>query len=399
MTATLGSLGGGTPPSPRLVFRSVSAPHARALVLAAIAIAVVVGCSAGSEDKARITADGVSIEVPSGWDGRIASRTWPLAGAVLVQLASFELPDGDDPGGNRARSAMGVDDVFVELGEGLRETDVPVPRGRIGPNERLSAFGGYFFVDRFFVERGRAFSLHITFRQRRPAKTLIPTINEALATLEIEPRAKPLQPAPDPAPRRVFAPVRLLPTPTHVLNQCRLAQARSSRPILCPARLPRPFIAWPRGRPPRLAAQRLPAPGVSWRSRSDPRYRNRTYSGVSIGYGAPWEPDSGPDWRIHLWRNRPCCFLHFEVFWRRPGARFAPAGARPATLGGRRGLLKDATSYGLASGANDYLYWANHTRFLWRENGVDYVASLHRFGTTQETRALLGRLVRELRRV
>ena len=60
-------------------------------------------------------------------------------------------------------------------------------------------------------------------------------------------------------------------------------------------------------------------------------------------------------------------------------------------------MLKDATSYGLASGANDYLYWANHTRFLWRENGVDYVASLHRFGTKKETRALLGRLIRELR--
>jgi hypothetical protein len=370
-----------------------------ARLVALAAIAVVAGCSGGSEDEARITTHGVSIEVPRGWDGRIASRTWPLAGAVLVQLASFELPKGDDPAGSRARSAMGRDDVFVELAEGVREADVPVPRGRIDPNERLWSFGRYFFVDRFFVERGRAFSLHITFRERRPAVTLIPTINEALATLEIKPRSKPLQPAPDPAPREVFGPVRLLPTPTRVLNQCRLAQARSRHPILCPARLPRAFVAWPRGRPPRVAAQRLPAPGVSWRSRSDPRYRKRTYSGVSIGYGAPWEPDSGPDWRLHLWRNRPCCFLHFEVFWRRLGKQFVPVGAQPATMGGRRGLLKDATSYGLASGANDYLYWANHTRFLWRENGVEYVASVHRFGTKQETRALLGRLLRGLRRV
>jgi hypothetical protein len=363
------------------------------------AIAVVVGCSAGSGDEARITAHGVSIEVPPGWDGRISSRTWPLAGAVLVQLASFELPEGDDLGGGRARSAMGADDVFVELAEGLRETTVPVPRGHIHPTERLASFGRYFFVDRFFVEQGRAFVLHITFRERQPAKTLIPRINEALETLEIEPRSKPLQPAPDPVPREVLAPVQLLPTPQRVLNQCRLAQRRSRHPILCPARLPRAFIAWPRGHPPELSAQRLPAPGVSWRSRSDPRYRNRTFSGVTIGYGAPWEQDSGPDWRLHLWRNRPCCFLHFEVFWRRPGRQFVPAGARPATLGGRRGLLKDATSYGVASGANDYLYWANHTRFLWREDGVDYVASLHRFGTKQETRAFLGRLLLELRRV
>jgi hypothetical protein len=251
----------------------VSGRIARVIPLAAIA--VVVGCSGDSDEASKITADGVSIEVPPGWDGRIASRTWPLAGAVIVQLASFELPEGDDPDGSRARNAMGVGDVVVELAEGLREADVPVPRGRIDPNERLFAFGRFFFVDRFFVERGRAFSLHITFRERRPAKTLIPAINEALATLEIEPRSEPLRPAPDPAPREVFAPARLLPTPQRVLNQCRLAQARSRHPILCPARLPRAYIAWPRGRPPELSAQRLPAPGVSWRSRSDPRYRKR----------------------------------------------------------------------------------------------------------------------------
>jgi hypothetical protein len=51
----------------------------------------------------------------------------------------------------------------------------------------------------------------------------------------------------------------------------------------------------------------------------------------------------------------------------------------------RRGLLKDATSYGLGS-PNDYLYFPNHTRFLWHENGVVYVVTLHRFGTKREAR-------------
>ncbi len=170
-------------------------------------------------------------------------------------------------------------------------------------------------------------------------------------------------------------------------------------PILCPARLPRPSIGWPpNDRPPRISAQLLPGPNVVWRSHSDPRYRKRTIGGVNIGYGAPWEPDSGPDWRKHLWRNRPCCFLHFEVFRRRQERSQIPAGAIPATLGGHRGLLKDASSYGLSS-ADDYLYFPNHTRFLWHENGVAYVATLHRFGTRQETRALLSRLMRQLRPV
>jgi hypothetical protein len=101
----------------------VSGRIARVIPLAAIA--VVVGCSGDSDEASKITADGVSIEVPPGWDGRIASRTWPLAGAVIVQLASFELPEGDDPDGSRARNAMGVGDVVVELAEGLREADVP----------------------------------------------------------------------------------------------------------------------------------------------------------------------------------------------------------------------------------------------------------------------------------
>ena len=124
-----------------------------------------------------------------------------------------------------------------------------------------------------------------------------------------------------------------------------------------------------------------------------------TAAGVDFSYGAPWEPGSGPDWRLHLWRNRPCCFLHFEIFRRPSGRRNTPAGALPASLGGRRGLLKDGTSWGLGSSTGDDMYFANHTRFLWREHGVDYVATLHRFGSKQETRALLARLIRELRPV
>jgi hypothetical protein len=372
-----------------------------------VGLAFVAACSArSSEDEAppepigkRVTGLGIRIDLPRGWEGRISERGWPLPGAVLVHIASFPLPARDDDDASKARKAVGRNDVLLVLSEGLRGTTLPLERPRIEPGHRLASIGPYFFIDQYFVASGRVFLLHATFGSKSPPKNLIRSVNAALASLSSEPRTRPLRPPPDPAPPRALAPVRLLPTPLRVLNQCRLAQARSSFPILCPALLPRPFLGWPRGGPPEPAAERLPAPGASWRSRSDPRYRKRSFSGVSIGYGAPWEPDSGPDWRVHLWRNRPCCFLHFEVFWRQKGRRHVPAGARPATLGGRRGLLKDATSFGLASRKNDYLYWANHTRFLWRENGVDYVATLHRFGTKQESRTLLGRLIGELRPV
>jgi hypothetical protein len=384
-------------------------PAGRAAIAPAVVVLVValVGCSGGSSGTeavteatgSRLSGHGITIKLPPGWDGRIADRGFPLAGAANAHVASFPLPATDDVWGSKARKAVGRDGVLLVLSEGLLDRSFAREMPRIEPGVRLAVVDRRFVKEDWFVATGRAFVLDVVFGSRSPPEKLVRRVDAVLASLSIARRTRPLKPAPDPAPRSALKEPRLCPTPTRVLNQCRLAQARSRFPILCPVRLPRPFLGWPRGDPPTLAAERLPAPGVTWRSRSDPRYRQRTFSGVSIGYGAPWEPDSGPDWRIHLWRNRPCCFLHFEVFWRQEGPRHVPVGARPAALGGRRGLLKDATSWGTVSPDNDHLYWANHTRFLWRENGVPYVATLHRFGTKRETRALLGRLIRELRPV
>jgi hypothetical protein len=359
------------------------------------------GTSGATRPERRVAAHGISIVLPPGWDARIAVRDRPLSGQVIAYFASYRLPRRDDWEATKALRAMRSNDVLVGLYEapsgeaGLR----PPAKPRIDIDERgLLSLGGVFGPgDETFVASGRAFILNSTFGRKHPRKELFRSVNAILASLRVEPRRGPLRPASDPAPASAFRPVRLYPAPPSIVNRCRVAQARSRFPILCPARLPRPFIAWGREKPPALLAEMLPAPGSSWRSRSDPAYRNRRLSGVSIGYGAPWEPDSGADWRRHLWRNRPCCFLHFEVFWRAEGRQHVPPGARPATLGGRRGQLKDATSYGLAAPTEDGPYWANHARFLWREDGVPYVATLHRFGTKQETRALLERLISELR--
>ena len=339
----------------------------------------------------RLTAHGVSIEVPPGWEGRVSRRGGPLPGAAIISVGSFPISAREGGTPLTPPREMQREDVLLVLSETLPNQKLPPERPRI------EAVGRRGSVDRYFVASGRAFLLHATFGSRRPPARMIGHANDVLASLKIEARERPLRPAPDPAPDRALRAPRLFSTPIRVVTQCRLAQTRSSFPILCPLRLPRPFIGWPRDDLPAIAATKLPAPNASWKSHSDPRYRRRSFGGLSIGYGAPWEPDSGPDWRLHLWRNRPCCFLHFEVFRRAAGRAQIPAGARPATLGGRQGLLKEATSYGLASRENDYLYFANHTRFLWRERGVPYVATLHRFGTRRETRALLGRLIRELR--
>jgi hypothetical protein len=188
----------------------------------------------------------------------------------------------------------------------------------------------------------------------------------------------------DPAPKAAFAAVRLYPLPKRALTQCHLARAVQ----LCPRRLPRAWIAYPRGAaPPRLAAERFAAG----------RNGNAVEVGISFSYGAPWEPASGADWQQHLWRNRPCCFFHFDLWHALRGKPTFPETARPATVGGVRGDLALAMGAGLGCGAgNAGVYYCNHVRFRWKRGGSWFVATLHSFGNA-ETTVLLGRIIRELR--
>ena len=184
----------------------------------------------------------------------------------------------------------------------------------------------------------------------------------------------------DPAPPLAFAPVRLVRVSARVVASCRSIQARAHVSLLCPTLLPRATVGYP-GLPP-------PAPSVQVTGDSF----GRAVAGVDFGYSGPWE---GPGWRAHRWRNRPCCFFHFDVFRRAPGKRGIPKRARRERLGGKRGLLvaaREDVYYG------SELYWANHVRFFWRERGVNWVATLHTFGETA-TERLLSRLVANLRSV
>jgi YVTN family beta-propeller protein len=185
----------------------------------------------------------------------------------------------------------------------------------------------------------------------------------------------------DPPPPLAFARVRLAPAPANVVVACRSIQARARAVLLCPTLLPRATAASLPGHPPNALA--VQPTGDSFR---------HGIAGVDIGYGAPWE---GPGWTAHRWRNTPCCFFHFVVFRRAPGRSAIPSGARPAVLGGKHGLLAAASLKGsYASG----LYFGNHVRFLFREHGINWVATLHSFGEAA-TERLLGRLVAALRPV
>jgi hypothetical protein len=191
-------------------------------------------------------------------------------------------------------------------------------------------------------------------------------------------------PSADPPPTAALQALRLYALPKRVLSQCHLARAVQ----LCPRRLPRAWIAYRSGAtPPALMAERFGA------------HRNGgdVEVGISFSYGAPWEPDSGPGWRQHLWRNRPCCFFHFELWHALRGRPTFPDTARPAAVGGLHGDLAPATGVGLGCGTgNAGAYFCNHVRFRWKQGGSWFVATLHSFGN-RETTALLGRVIRELR--
>jgi hypothetical protein len=179
-----------------------------------------------------------------------------------------------------------------------------------------------------------------------------------------------------PAPPAAYDPVRLFPLPASARAKCRLARDFA----LCPRRLPRALL--PRGEAPPLKVQLF-------------RYLDGGGRVVQLtfGYGAPieFEPPGA-----EIWRNRPCCFLHFDLYRRLNGPRHVPDGSRPAVVGGKRGLLAPAYGNNMACGLGDRgIYFCNHVRFAWRQDGTWYIATLHTFG--RGTLPLLDRLIQELR--
>ena len=173
--------------------------------------------------------------------------------------------------------------------------------------------------------------------------------------------------------------VPLYSLPQRGVELCQKLQAGVHFPVLCPARISLP--SGPGHRPP-FHVDLLGNP-------HHPEWQ--TPFGIELGYSAPVEPQSGPDWRRQVVRNRPCCFLHFTIFRRR--GPLLPPHLKPAHLGGKRGRILYATGYGL-QGTVAY-FWSNHTWFFWHEHGVEYTASLHYFGPG--TTRLLGRLLQQLR--
>ena len=178
----------------------------------AVSIGVVLAFSgglwlaAGSGESAETTLGpsyGVSLDLPSGWIGRIYDANRGTAPPIAdLQVGSFGaassldlLKDADDVG-TQAAEAMGPSDILIliweTLGSGGFDYVELTGSPQIGPQDLGTALEGFpstHAVGRlFFSTQGRMFDLMVEFGTLSPDSAELDRANRVLRSLRIEPR-------------------------------------------------------------------------------------------------------------------------------------------------------------------------------------------------------------------
>jgi hypothetical protein len=163
----------------------------------------------------KLSAHGITTDLPSGWEGRITKRRQPTAvsarsGATgpvgspeevpepVVHLANFALPEDRGDFGSGAVDRMGSGDVFVTLFEYGPESvgralfaqqGIPTLRPRMFASNALQkTISGQAGCQRFFTVANRAFCLYVVLGRHREASTLVPQANTVLRNTRISSR-------------------------------------------------------------------------------------------------------------------------------------------------------------------------------------------------------------------
>ena len=146
-----------------------------------------------------LRAAGISVELPSGWDGGIAEPTVLEDGAIrhsVTHLASFPLPERRGDYGGGAVERMTATDalvVLLEFDPSASEQPLFASRGLPHPlrpsdfsrdtlQRRVEGQGG---SQSFFQTSGRVFCLYVVVGSYVDRADLLPGINEVLARIEI----------------------------------------------------------------------------------------------------------------------------------------------------------------------------------------------------------------------
>jgi hypothetical protein len=143
---------------------------------------------------AVLAAHGLSVALPSRWEGRLYLREEESANPVL-HMSNFALPPSRGDFGTGAVELMGEQHVFVALFEyGAEEADRPLfaapgfPRLTVrdfAANQLQRKLPGQLGCQRFFTDRGRAFCLYVVLGSRRHAAALVQEVHEAIARMQV----------------------------------------------------------------------------------------------------------------------------------------------------------------------------------------------------------------------
>jgi hypothetical protein len=145
-----------------------------------------------------ISAHGVRVGVPTGWDARIYRRAETGDGTThaVLHAATFPLPEQRGDFGSGAVELMGPSDVFVSLIEFHPEAadkplfrrgglPRPLPASAFDPNTLQRALPGQAGAQLFFNHGGRAWCLYVVIGSSVLRRFALPKVNSLLQTIDL----------------------------------------------------------------------------------------------------------------------------------------------------------------------------------------------------------------------
>jgi hypothetical protein len=149
----------------------------------------------------RLSAHGLDVDVPPGWEARILRRDADVFGEdphPVVHMANFPLPEQRGDFGAGVVEQMRGSDVFVAMFEyGTASAHQPLFRHRGVPQLQASDFDphrlqrtmpGQAGAQLFFNTGGRAFCLYVVVADSRRARFAAAHVNSVVAKFGITPK-------------------------------------------------------------------------------------------------------------------------------------------------------------------------------------------------------------------
>jgi len=141
----------------------------------------------------RLAAHGIALELPTGWDGRIWTRS---GGGPVLHAANVALPVTDGDFATRATGTLPADGVVVvlvdygpeEAGTALFGASAPqrIEPAELSPSTLLLRRPGQRGLQRFFTTAGRAMCMYVVVGSAAHASDLAAGVSRVLGSLRVD---------------------------------------------------------------------------------------------------------------------------------------------------------------------------------------------------------------------